>query len=153
MSRVERIADAAESDAPVLEDLQLRSSSVWEEYREQLAAHPDAIELPMDAVRDGRVRVAYGDSRILGFSVVLTGQDGHCELDGLFVEPDVMRGGVGRALMADVIATARREGAVAIDVTANPRAYGFYEKLGFTYGAPAETRFGPALRMHLGLKP
>ena len=41
-----RIRNATATEAPVFEALQRRSSDVWEEYREQLAANPDAIELP-----------------------------------------------------------------------------------------------------------
>jgi hypothetical protein len=46
---------------------------------------------------------------------------------------------------------ARSNGASRLDVTANPRAVGFYEKLGFQPGDTAQTRFGPGLRMHLDL--
>jgi len=42
---VTRIRNAAATEASVLEALQRRSSDVWEEYREQLAGNPDAIEL------------------------------------------------------------------------------------------------------------
>jgi hypothetical protein len=40
-----RIRDAKAADAPILEALQRRSSDVWEQYRRQLTAHPEAIEL------------------------------------------------------------------------------------------------------------
>ena len=42
----------------VLEALQRRSSDVWETYREQLAANPDAIELPQTFIDSSWVRVA-----------------------------------------------------------------------------------------------
>jgi GNAT superfamily N-acetyltransferase len=124
---------------------------VWEEYREALAAHPDAIELDPALVRDGRVRVFEQDGLRVGFSVLMAKRGGSCELDGLFVEPAAMRGGVGRALMADAADRARAEGARRISVIANPRAVGFYERVGFVTGEPAETRFGPASWMHLSL--
>ena len=37
----------------------------------------------------------------------------------------------------------------AIEVTANGHARDFYEAAGFVFDAITETRFGPALRMHL----
>lgn len=90
------IRDARPDEASALEALQRRSSDVWEEYRAQLAANPDAIEPPHQAIADGRVRVAVdAGGRRLGFSVVLPVEDGRCELDDLFVEPDSMRLGVG----------------------------------------------------------
>ena len=34
--------------------------------------------------------------------------DGACELDGLFVEPELMGRGIGRELVADVVGALRR---------------------------------------------
>jgi GNAT superfamily N-acetyltransferase len=125
---------------------------LWEEYRADLAAHPDAIALAPELVSAGRVRVAVSDlGDVLGFSVLLAPRDGACELDGLFVEPEAMGGGVGGALIADVVARARAQGAERISVIANPRAVRFYERLGFLAGEAATTRFGPAAWMHLTL--
>jgi GNAT superfamily N-acetyltransferase len=134
---VESIRDARPDEASTLEALQRRSSDVWEEYRAQLAANPDAIESPDRAIADGRVRVAVDASgRLLGFSVVLPIRDGRCELDDLFVEPD-----------------SRGAGASHVDVIANPNALGFYERLGFEATGQASTRFGDAPRMSLALTP
>ena len=91
--------------------------------------------------------------RILGFSVVLKVKDGACELDDLFVEPDSMRLGVGRVLIEDVAARAATEGANYVTVIANPRAVGFYERLGFQITGEASTRFARAPRMTLDLSP
>ena len=146
------IRDAAPSERAELEALQRRASDVWEEHRADLAAHPDAIALAPELVAAGRVRVAVSDEAgVVGFSVVLPARDGACELDGLFVEPAAMRGGVGRALVVDAAARARAEGATRISVIANPRAVGFYERVGFVGGELAQTRFGPASWMHLAL--
>jgi ribosomal protein S18 acetylase RimI-like enzyme len=151
---VELIRDARPDEASALEALQRRSSDVWEEYRAQLAANPDAIEPPHQAIADGRVRVAVDASgRRLGFSVVLPVRDGRCELDDLFVEPDSMQLGVGRLLVDDVATRAAASGASYVDVIANPNALGFYERLGFEITGQASTRFGSAPRMSLELSP
>lgn len=150
---VHTIRDARSGEARALEELQRRSSLVWEEYREQLLAHPDAISLPERAITDGTVRVACGPERVLGFSVAVSSADpaGPDELDGLFVEPDAMRGGVGRALIADVADRAARRGVRVVEVTANPRALEFYRAVGFRDLHEVPTRFGPGLRMRLVL--
>lgn len=142
-----RIRDAAATEACLLEALQRRSSDVWEAYREQLAAHPDAIELPKYFIENGWVRVAVADDETpIGFSVVMpSGRDVH-ELDGLFVEPDNMLRGSGRALIEDAAARASDAGAQWLEVTVGP-AQGFYERVGFELVGPAQTRFGPAVRM------
>jgi lactoylglutathione lyase len=145
---VERIREAFPDEAEALEALQRRSSDVWEEYRAHLAAHADAIEPPHQAIADGRVRVAVDAlQRRVGFSVVQPVQDGRCELDDLFVEPDSMGRGVGRLLVDDVATRAAATGAHHIDVIANPNAVGFYERVGFRITGGASTRFGPGIRM------
>jgi GNAT superfamily N-acetyltransferase len=147
-----RIRHAAADEADALEELQRRSSDVWEAYREQLAANPDAIELPQTFIDEGWVRVAVADDgRLIGFSVVIPVDHGVHELDGLFVEPDYLRGGVGRALVQDAAERAARDGAELLEVTAGP-AQGFYEKLGFQVVGAARTRFGPAVRMRRRLR-
>jgi GNAT superfamily N-acetyltransferase len=152
MPLVERIRDAVPAEAGALEALHRRSSDVWEEYREQLATHPDAIDAPDQAIAEGRVRVAVDAAeRRLGFSVVRPVEAGRCELDDLFVEPESMGLGVGRLLVADVASRAAAAGATSVDVTANPNAVGFYERVGFETTGGASTRFGPGVRMSLSL--
>jgi GNAT superfamily N-acetyltransferase len=131
-----------------LEELQRRASLMWEEYRPYLLANPDVIELPLAQLREGRVRVAQMDGRLAGFSALLP-KDGSHALDGLFVEPGLWGRGVGRALIADALAIARAEGVATMEVVANPRAEGFYKKLGFAVIGRAETQFGPANRMRI----
>ncbi len=141
----ERIRDAEVAEVAALEALQRRASLMWEDTRAQLLAHPDAIALPREQVQEGRVRVLERAGTLCGFSAVLEAEDGVCELDGLFVEPACWHDGIGRALVED--ACARAQGASALEVTANPNALPFYEKLGFRRCGEAQTRFGPALRM------
>jgi len=124
-----------------LEALQWRASLANEEDRPHLDAHPDAIELPAEQVESGQVIVAEIGGRIAGFAAVLGG-----ELDGLFVEPDLWRMGVGKALVDAAILLARRRG-LTLSVTANKAALGFYERCDFTVEGEAQTRFGRALRM------
>lgn len=150
--RAVRIRHAAAGEAELLEGLQRRSSDVWEAYREQLAAHPDAIELPETSIDRGWVRVAVTDDDApIGFSVVIPTDDHAHELDGLFVEPAYLRCGVGRSLVEDAAARAAEAGAQRLEVTAGP-AQGFYENVGFQLVGTTQTRFGPAVRMRRTLR-
>jgi GNAT superfamily N-acetyltransferase len=152
MSESARIRDAAPTEATTLEDLQRRSSDIWEQYRERLATHPDAIELPQVFIDNGWVRVAVrADGVAIGFSAVIPSDAGTHELDGLFVEPSEMRHGVGRALIEDAASRARTAGAARLEVTVGP-AQPFYERVGFTVIGSTQTRFGPAVRMRRELR-
>ena len=143
------IRDARAAEQRSLTELQRRASLYWDAYREQLVAHPDLIELPLDQIEDGLVRVAELDGEVVGFAVLFRSVHGACELDGLFVEPGRMGAGVGRELVEDAMRIARERGATRIEVVANPEAVKFYERVGFTGAAEVPTRFGPARRMHL----
>ena len=129
-----------------LEELQRRASLQLDEYREALLAHPDAIALPAEQIERGEVVVAEIDGRIAGFAAVLD-RDGTAELDGLFVEPDLWRRGIGSALVEEAVHDARHRGLSLVTVVAGPSAKEFYESCGFTVEGAADTRFGPALKM------
>jgi GNAT superfamily N-acetyltransferase len=116
--------------------------------REVLLAHPEVLVWPGEAIAGGRVRVAVADGRVVGFATTLPIEAG-LELEDLFVEPDRMRGGVGRRLVADVLGIARAEGVEHVWVTANPHAMAFYAAVGFGPAGSAPTRFGPAPRLRL----
>ena len=132
---------ARPEEREMLEELQRRASLELPDYRERLLAHPDAIHLPPSQIANGQVLVAEFDGEIVGFAAVVGG-----ELDGLFVEPDMWGGGIGRALVNAAAHEARRKG-LSLSVIANPTARGFYESCGFSFEGEEQTRFGPGLRM------
>jgi GNAT superfamily N-acetyltransferase len=146
------IRPALPGERGALEALQLRASLIWEEYRDDLAAHPDAIALTPGAIEELRVRVATTPGRVVGFAEWSVAHDGEWELEGLFVEPPVMRRGIGGELVADVLALARDAGVRRIAVVAEPHAVAFYERCGFTREGEVPTRFGPAVRMAADLR-
>jgi GNAT superfamily N-acetyltransferase len=145
------VRPAALAELGLLEALQMRASLAWDEYREALLAHPDAVQLPAGQIRDGHVFVALVETEIVGFCVVLPREDGEAELDGLFVDPGSWRSGVGSALVRQARQVAARRGATLMHVVATPRARRFYEACGFELTGDTPTRFGPALAMRCGL--
>ncbi len=144
-----RPAECDERDR--LEALQRRASLAWEDYREALLAHPDAIELPIEHISDGRTYVAERHGELVGFSVVLPRSDGSAELDGVFVEPSAWGSAIGIELVRTAERAALRAGAVFLWVVSSPRAEGFYVKCGFERLGEQETRFGKAVTMRKAL--
>ena len=124
-----------------LEELQRRASLELDDYRDQLLANPDATHLPPSQIANGQVIVAELHGEIAGFAALVGG-----ELDGMFVDPGLWGGGIGRALLDAAAHEARRKG-LALTVIANPSARGFYESCGFSVEGETSTRFGPALKM------
>ena len=144
------IRDACPADMTALREVFRRASLSNEGDRPNLLAHPEVLELSDDAVTDGRTRVADADGSVIGFATWL-GTGDVTEIEDLFVDPDWMRRGVGRALVLDLIALAQRRGVRRIEVTGNPHARTFYERVGFTCDHEVDTLLGPGLRMHLEL--
>lgn len=143
------IRPALVDDMEALSDLFRRASLSNEGDRRFLLAHPEALVLSGDGIRQGRTRVAVGpENEIVGFASWLV-VDGVIELEDRFVEPSWMRTGVGRALVLDAVAVARSQTFPRLEVTANPHAQLFYEALGFTAGQAVEADFYPGLRMYL----
>ena len=135
------VRPARPDEHAALEDLQRRASTALPEYRAQLEAHPDAIHLPPAQIANGQVLVAELDGRVAGFAAVVAG-----ELDGLFVEPELWRRGIGSALAEAATHEARKCG-YTLWVIAGHGAREFYERCGFSVEGEAQTRFGPSLRM------
>jgi GNAT superfamily N-acetyltransferase len=145
------IRDAMPQDLAMLRDVFRRSSLSNDGDRANLLAHPEILELSDLAVREGRVRTAISEGVIVGFATWLPVAGG-LELEDLFVDPDRMRLGIGRALLLDIAGIARARDIQRIDVTANKHARAFYDSVGFVVDGYAQTTFGPALRMHLDVR-
>lgn len=147
-----RTADVG--DLPAIHELYVLSSLSNETDRVVLTAHPDALDFDGTAVVEGRTRVAADDDdgRVVGFATIAV-QGAVAELEDLFVDPARMGQGIGRALVVDAVVLARQQGADRMEVTANPHAVGFYTRVGFVAAGEAQTRFGPAPRMHRSVAP
>ena len=140
--------DSRPGEAATLEALQRRAvDERWDRYREQLQAHPDVIAFPAHWADEGRLRIAVDDDdRVVGFSVAIND-----ELDGVYVDPEVMGTGVGRLLFDDAVARARAQGLGALETTANANTRDFYAAMGFVPVGEMPSRFGQGVRMRLEL--
>jgi N-acetylglutamate synthase-like GNAT family acetyltransferase len=142
MKNLVSIRLAVASEREELEALQLRSSLNNPGDRDALLANPDAIVLPAEQIAAAQVFIAEIDSKIVGFAAVLPRTDGETELDGLFVEPNIWRHGIGRSLVDRCGDHAIANSSTALYVIGNPHAKGFYEACGFESLSVSRTRFG-----------
>jgi GNAT superfamily N-acetyltransferase len=149
---VVQIRDAGAQDREALRGVFRRSSLSNEGDRASLLAHPEVLEFQLPGP-ESRVRVAVLDGSVAGFATTRVLPGGRLELDDLFVDPGAKREGIGTALIEDVDAWAQAQGWVSIEVTANPDALAFYERVGFRLCGAVETRFGSAPRMRRPVRP
>jgi GNAT superfamily N-acetyltransferase len=120
---------ACEDEARLLSELALRSKAYWGYDQAFLDACRAELTLTPHDIQTQRVTVAERDGRIVGFSV-LAGQPPHGTLEDLFVEPDHIGSGVGRALWQHAITVASRLGFERLTLEADPAAEPFYLAMG-----------------------
>ena len=142
---------ATTDDIPALQAVFRRAALANAGDHALLASHPEFLEWPGASVAEGRTRVAEVAGHVVGFATTLARGD-VAELEDIFTDPDWMRRGVGRALVADLVATARARGVTRIEVDANPHALAFYRDAGFVEVGPAVLEHGVGIRMSLTIR-
>jgi ribosomal protein S18 acetylase RimI-like enzyme len=115
--------------------------------RQALLDNPQFLELPPNAVVEGRTRVAESSSgEVVGFAT-LEASATKAELVDLFVDPASTRMGVARALIDDAKSILRSVGIRTLEVTANGHALAFYQEVGFEVIGRETTPLGSGWRM------
>ncbi|MEO3974545.1 GNAT family N-acetyltransferase [Streptomyces sp. CAU 1734] len=116
---------ALPAEAPEITRLVLRSKAHWGYGPAILAAGAEALTLRPDEIVPRRVTVAEDDTGLLGV-VCLDGAPPRGAVGLLFVEPAVIRRGIGRTLYAHVLDTARGLGFRRLTIDPDPHAEPFY---------------------------
>ena len=119
------IRRAEEAEAPVLSALVMRAKAHWGYSNEQLERWRSQLTISSTDIRERPTFIAMADAEVVGF-YSLRSSPVAWELDNLWVQPEFMNRGIGRALLAHALATAVRGGAREITVDADPNAEPFY---------------------------
>jgi len=149
-----QLRDALSHELSTLNGLCLRSKAVWGYDDAFMAACRSELTLHPEELRTTQLQVAERDSIVLGLAQLqVTGGD--AELMKLFVEPALLRSGVGRLLFRWATARARALGAARMIIEADPDAAPFYQRMGarHTGFAPSQSIPGRMLpRLQMGLE-
>jgi predicted N-acetyltransferase YhbS len=119
-------------EAPGLSELCVRSKASWGYDEAFMALARVVLQVNPEQIARGDVWVATGaDGEVAGMVALGPGERPDTfDLDKLFVEPQWIRSGVGRALIAHAVAEARRRGPARLTILSDPYAAGFYERNG-----------------------
>lgn len=117
------------SEADALTDLCKRSKASWGYDGAFMAASAEALTVTPQRLDDEVFWVAEDEGRLLGVVAVLETELGW-ELDLLFVEPDLKRGGVGRVLLDRAARHLRAMSVDRVMIQSDPYAEGFYLRCG-----------------------
>lgn len=127
--RWERIRQARPEEAEELTALAHRSKAHWGYGDDFMARAVDAIVINADVIGAHEVWVLESDAGApLGVYRVIPGEPAF--LEDLWIEPSEIGRGRGRELWSHALATARRLGAQALELDADPNARAFYERMG-----------------------
>jgi GNAT superfamily N-acetyltransferase len=148
---VVRIRDATASEAASLSRIALESKAHWGYSEDQLRSWRADLAVSPDSIERCPTFVAEAGGVPAGFCQVALGA-AEVSLEHLWVRPDFIGHGVGRALLTRALECAREAGFDRLTVDADPNAEPFYAAFGAvrtgTTPAPTDThpgRFRPTL--------
>jgi ribosomal protein S18 acetylase RimI-like enzyme len=124
-----QIVRARPEDADALTQIAHAAKRHWGYPESWIAAWRDILTMRPEFIA---ANIAYGaaeEDRTLGFYVLTAESDG-LHLDHLWILPDAMRRGIGRALFQHATEQAQVRGFDSIKIEADPNAAAFYERMG-----------------------
>jgi GNAT superfamily N-acetyltransferase len=138
------IRRARPAEAAALTTLALAAKAHWGYAASFMARCRAALAIDPAMIARRLFRLAEtADGRILGFYGFEPEPDG-IGLSHLFVLPEAIGGGIGRALWQDAVAEARRAGHVRMIVVGDPHAAGFYRRMGAEPAGARPSEIDPA---------
>jgi GNAT superfamily N-acetyltransferase len=140
------VRSARPGEAEILTALCGRSKVHWGYDAHFMELSQASLTVSDADIASGRVLVAEREDIIQGMARVEP--DG--ELGQMFVDPQAMHRGAGRALFEAAVALAKRLGARRMAILADPNAAPFYERMGarFVSQAPSDAIPGRTLPLY-----
>jgi predicted N-acetyltransferase YhbS len=148
------IREACEEDADALTEIALAAKRHWRYPENWVRQWREALTITPEYIMKNPTFIAAVEEDVVGFGAVqIEGSD--AVLDHLWVLPQFMGRGVGRALFHHAEKIARASGAARMRIVGDPHAEQFYSRMGATvYGREpvsmdGEARFLPLLEKSL----
>ena len=124
-----KIIRAKPEDAGTLTQIAHVAKRHWGYPESWILAWRDVLTMRPQFIAANIAFIAIEEERAVGFYVLTTEDDG-LHLDHLWIVPDAMRRGIGRALFEHASAQARNLGFDSIKIEADPNAEEFYHRMG-----------------------
>jgi len=124
-----QIRRARPDEAEALTEIAHAAKRHWnypEKWMEQWRAD---LTITPEFVVNNEVFVAVVDGDIVGCCALVV-SDSLAELEHMWIDPQQMGNGVGRALFAHMTQRARQLGRAELELSADPNAEGFYKRMG-----------------------
>lgn len=138
MATAMTIRRAFPEEATTLTQIALDAKRHWG-YPEHWIKHWESdLTISSDFIRDNHVYVADDDGEIRGFYALCVSGD-KAELEHLWVTPACIGTGIGKELFLDAMERAAAVDVRDVELTADPNAAGFYERMGAVQIGEAES--------------
>ena len=123
------IIRATPRDSEILTEIAHSAKRHWSYPESWIAAWRDILTIRPEFIAANPAFCAIEEDRVVGFYVLTTESDG-LHLDHLWLLPEAMGRGIGRALFRHATQQAQVRGFDSIKIEADPNAAGFYERMG-----------------------
>ncbi|HSP63296.1 MAG TPA: GNAT family N-acetyltransferase [Pyrinomonadaceae bacterium] len=126
-----QIRRAQPDEAAALTEIAHAAKRHWG-YPENWIEHwKDDLTITPDFIANNEMYLAVNSDEIAGCcALVLSGS--LAELEHMWIRPADMRNGVGRALFQQIVERATQLKATGLEISADPNAEGFYQRMGAT---------------------
>jgi N-acetylglutamate synthase-like GNAT family acetyltransferase len=125
------IRRSSPEDAETLTTIALEAKRHWG-YPEAWIKHWESdLTISSDFIRDNHVYVAEESGEIRGFYALCVAND-KAELEHMWVTPALIGTGIGKELFLDAMERAAQLDLRSVEITADPNAAGFYQRMGAT---------------------
>lgn len=123
------IRRARPEEAEVLTTIAHAAKRYWNYPEHWIAEWQSALTITDEFIENNELYVAIANHEIAGCcALVMT--EGLAEIEHMWIKPEHMGSGVGRALFRHARQRAEERGARVLELSADPNAAGFYERMG-----------------------
>ena len=120
---------AGERDAEALTRISFAAKRHWGYPERWIEQWSESLTIPPDVVRRNEVYAAVVEGEMVGF-YALVGEGREIGLEHLWVLPEFIGTGVGRALFDHAVRRAVSMNAEVLSIESDPNAEGFYRRMG-----------------------
>ena len=124
-----QIVRAKPQEADVLTEIAHAAKRHWGYPERWIQSWRDILTMRPEFIATNVTYCAMEDARAVGFYLLTNENDG-LHLDHLWITPDAMGRGIGRALFKHALEQARKLGHRTLKIEADPNAEGFYTRMG-----------------------
>jgi GNAT superfamily N-acetyltransferase len=124
-----QIRRATPDEAAVLTEIAFAAKRHWGYPENWIQQWQADLTITPEFIRDNEMYVALKGEEIVGCCAITFNQS-VAELEHMWISPEHMGAGIGRALFTHMKERARKLKLPALELSADPNAEGFYERMG-----------------------